>query len=56
MTKKFIGTVFLIITSFLTIYIVHRIAINPNFWSTFKEFVTGKAGLNWTILIITFTH
>jgi hypothetical protein len=54
MTKKTIGTIFLIIASILTIYIVYRIAINPISWSKFKGFITGKAGLNWSILIIVF--
>ena len=54
MTKKIIGTIFLIIASFLTIYIIYRIAINSIAWSKFKGFVTGKAGLNWSILIIIF--
>ncbi|AUS06570.1 hypothetical protein C1A40_14480 [Tamlana carrageenivorans] len=54
MTKKVIGAVFLIIAFLLTICIVHRLAINPIAWSKFKEFITGKAGLNWSILIIAF--
>jgi len=53
MTKKIIGTVFLIIASSLFIYIVYRITINPISYSKFKGFITGKAG-SWSIVIIVF--
>ena len=54
MTKKNIGIAFLIIASFLTIYFIYRIYINPNSLLNFKNLFSGKLGFKWTLGIVLF--
>ena len=54
MVKKIIGFIFLVIATFLTIYFLYRIAINPNVVIIFKTLITGKLGLVWTSGVVLF--
>ena len=54
MVKKIIGFIFLVIATFLTIYFLYRIAINPHILIIFKTLITGKLGLVWTLGVVLF--
>ena len=54
MTKKIIGFVFLTIASLVTIFIIYRMAINPNALLIFKTLISGELGFKWTLGVILF--
>ena len=54
MAKKIIGFIFIVISSFLSIYFLYRISINPNILIIFKTLITGKLGWVWTLGVVLF--
>jgi len=54
MTKKIFGFAFLTIASIMTIFIIYRMAINPNTLLVFKNLISGELGFKWTLGVILF--